>query len=95
MHWALRRDELCDPGLCPDAPDGACCDHCPLDRLDSAQASEAGLLIRRALQLRVALKLGVHVGLDEIRADEFYALLIIDDEREQLDRERLRSDGKQ
>ena len=21
VHWALRRDELCDPGLCPDAPD--------------------------------------------------------------------------
>jgi hypothetical protein len=20
VHWALRREELCDPGLCPDAP---------------------------------------------------------------------------
>jgi hypothetical protein len=42
MHWALRRDELCDPGLCPDAPgeDVHRCDHCPLDRLDAAQASE-------------------------------------------------------
>ena len=21
VHWALRREELCDPGLCPDAPE--------------------------------------------------------------------------
>jgi len=31
VHWALRRDELCDPGLVPDAPeDDQRCDHCPL-----------------------------------------------------------------
>ena len=39
VYWALRRDELCDPGLCADAPDeeGQRCDHCPLDRSDAAQ----------------------------------------------------------
>jgi len=60
VHWALRREELCDPGLCPDAPenDGERCDHCPLDRLDAAQCAEKGLLIRRALDLMGALKLG-------------------------------------
>jgi hypothetical protein len=94
IYWALRRDELCDPGLCPDAPDdGSRCDHCPLDRLDTAQSSEAGLLLRRALDLRAALKLGVRIGLDEIRADEFMAVLIIEDEREQFDRENLPGDG--
>ena len=87
----MRRDELCDPTLCPDAPDdGSRCDHCTLDRLDGAQSSEAGLLIRRALDLRAALKLGIHVALDDIRADEFYAMLILEDEREKLDREQLR-----
>jgi len=92
IHWALRREELCDPRLCPDAPDGGGrCDHCPLDRLEAAQASEPGQLLRRALDLRAALKLGVRIGLDEIRADEFYALLILEDEQEQLDRERIRS----
>ena len=90
MHWALRRDELCDPGLCPDAPDedGQRCDHCPLDRLDAAQCAEKGLLIRRALDLMGALKLGVHIGLDEIRADEFCAMLIIAEERDLLEREK-------
>ena len=89
MHWALRRDELCDPGLCPDAPDGeGRCDHCPLDRLDAAQCAEKGLLIRRALDLMSALKLAVHIGLDEIRADEFSAMLIIAEERDLLERER-------
>jgi hypothetical protein len=46
------------------------------------------LLIRRALDLRAALNLGIHIGLDDIRADEFYAMLILDEERDQLDRER-------
>ena len=95
MHWALRREELCDPRLCPDAPeDGGRCDHCPLDRLDAAQSSETGLLVRRALDLRAALKLGVKVSLDEVRADEFYAMLILEEEKEQLDRERVNGDRR-
>ena len=91
MHWALRRDELCDPGLCPDAPeeDGHRCDHCPLDRLDAAQCAEKGLLIRRALDLMSALKLAVQIGFDDIRGDEFSAMLIIAEERDLLERERL------
>jgi hypothetical protein len=50
--------------------------------LDAAQSSETGLLIRRAIDLRSALKLGVRIGLDEIRADEFFAMLILEEERE-------------
>jgi len=96
IHWALRREELCDPGLCPDAPDdGGRCNHCPLDRLDGAQSSEAGLLLRRALDLRAALKLGVRIGLDEIRADEFRTLILLEDERDALDREQLNQHGRQ
>jgi hypothetical protein len=94
IHWALRRDELCNPGLCPDAPDDGCrCDHCPLDKLDAAQSSEAGLLLRRALDLRAALKLGIRVSLDEILADEFAAILLIVEEMDVLERKRL--SGKQ
>jgi len=90
IHWALRREELCDPGLCPDAPDDAGrCDHCPLDKLDAAQSSEAGLLLRRALDLRAALKLGIQIKLDEIRADEYRAMLTVEEERERYDRERF------
>ena len=32
---------------------------------------------------------GVHIGLDEIRADEFSAMLIIAEERDLLDREKF------
>ena len=42
VHWSLRREQLFEPGLCPDAPyDGGRCAHCPLDKLDAAQHSEA------------------------------------------------------
>jgi hypothetical protein len=45
--------------------------------------------LRRALDLRAALKLGVRIGLDEIRADEFQAVAVLEEEQETLDRERL------
>jgi hypothetical protein len=94
VHWALRREELCDPGLCPDAPDdGGRCGHCPLDKLDAAQASESGLVIRRALDMMCALKLGVRISMAEIPANEFYAMLIIAEERELVERERSPAAG--
>jgi len=36
----------------------------------------------------------VRVSLDEIRADEFYAMLILEEEKEQLDRERVNGDRR-
>jgi len=78
-------------GRSPRPDDGDRCDHCTLDRLDRAQSSEAGLLIRRALDLRAALKLGINRTLDDIRADEFHGMLILEDEGEKLDREQMRS----
>ena len=53
------------------------------------------MLIRRALDLRAALNLGITLGLDDVRADEFYTMLILDDERDLLDRERTNTNGKQ
>ena len=95
MYWALRSDQLCDPGLCPDAPDddGQHCDHCPLDRLDAAQSSELGILIRRAIELMAALKLGISVGLEEIHADEFSAMTVVQEEQGRWEREQL-PDGR-
>jgi hypothetical protein len=37
---------------------------------------------------RAALKLGVGVSLAEIAADEFYTMMLIEEERDRLDRER-------
>ena len=36
-----------------------------------------------------ALKLGVRISLDEIKTEEFYAMLIADNERDQAERERM------
>lgn len=88
VYWALRREELCDVNLCPDSPDnGGRCDKCPLDRLDVAQNSELGQLLRRALDLEFALKSGVAISLGEIAADEFWALKIIREEQNKLEQE--------
>jgi hypothetical protein len=93
INWALRREDLCGPGLCPDAPgDGGRCDHCPPDKLDAAQYSEVGLLIRRALDLRAALKLGFRISVDAIQADEFCTLPVLDEEKDRL--EQVRSVGR-
>jgi len=51
-------------------------------------------LLRRALDLRAALKLGVRIELDEIRADEFRALVVLEEERDSLDREQMNSHGR-
>lgn len=73
--------------LCPDSSeDGTRCEKCPLNRLDAAQHSEAGQLLSRALNLEFALTAGITVTLDEFAADEFFAMQIIHEEREKLDR---------
>mgnify|MGYP007011027603 FL=1 len=51
-------------------------------------------MLRRALDLRMALKLGVRIGLDEIRADEFRALVVLEEERDALDREQMNTNGR-
>ncbi|HXG48971.1 MAG TPA: hypothetical protein VNO52_15210 [Methylomirabilota bacterium] len=62
--------------------------------MDAAQSSEAGLLLRRALDLRAALKLGIRISLDDIRADEFRALVVLEEERDALDREQMNAHGR-
>ena len=100
VYWALRREELCDVNLCSDSPDpstslrtgyGGRCEKCPLDRLDAAQHSEAGQLLRRAIDLRVALRLGVSLSLDDIVADEFFAMLAIEEAQDQHEKVRVDS----
>lgn len=89
---ALRQKELCDPGLCHDRPEGAGrCDRCPLNRLDEAQKSWLGTLLRRALDLRAALKLGIHITLDEISADELYAMLVVEDEGDKREEDKSKN----
>jgi len=58
------------------------------------QSSEPGLLLRRAIDMRAALKLGIRISLEEIRADEFHALVVLEEERDKLDREKMDSPGR-
>ena len=80
--------------MCPDAPDeGGRCENCPLDKLDAAQQSEAGMLLRRAVDLRAALKLGLRISLVDVTAEEFWALSALEEERDRIDREQLGTNG--
>jgi hypothetical protein len=45
------------------------------------------MLLRRAVDLTAALKMGFRIGLDEIRADELLALLTLKEEQIRLNRE--------
>jgi hypothetical protein len=45
-------------------------------------------LLRRALDLRAALKMGIHVGLEDLASDEFQAMVVLEQEQEKLERER-------
>jgi hypothetical protein len=49
--------------------------------------SEAGQLLRRALDLRAIMKAGLHLTLADIAADELYAILIIEQEQSRYDDE--------
>jgi hypothetical protein len=80
---------LCDPELCHDSPGhGERCESCPLTKLDHAMThTSAGLLLQRSLRKLSALKMGIAVTLDDVYADEMYALALIKDERDQFDKE--------
>ena len=92
VYWALRRDQLCDPGFCLDAPEEEHerCDHCPLNRLDAAWLTDAGQLLRRTLDLWSALSMGIRIGLDEIGTDDFFAMQLVEQERDAYERERMK-----
>lgn len=41
--------------------------------------------------MRAALKLGIVISLDDIAADEFFAILIVEEEQDRLEREQSRT----
>ena len=50
--------------------------------------------MRRALDLRAALKLGVKLSLDEIAADEFHAMLIVEEEQAKWEQQRAEANRR-
>jgi hypothetical protein len=53
--------------------------------------TDAGKLLRRALDLRSAPSMGVGIGLDEIDADEFFAMQVVEQECDAYDQERTKA----
>jgi hypothetical protein len=49
--------------------------------------TSAGLLLQRSLRKLSAIKVGIAVTLDDIYADEMYAMALVEDERNQFDKE--------
>ena len=48
---------------------------------------ERGRLLRRALDIRALIRLGVTITLEEIAGDEMYSMLIIDEEQNRYESE--------
>ena len=92
----MRREELCDPHICPDSPEGGGrCDHCPLDKLDAAQSSARGIVIRCALDLMGLIKHRRECFASmRSPAMKLQAMLIIAEERDLLEREKLPGNGR-
>ncbi|MBN1567934.1 MAG: hypothetical protein JXA73_08800 [Acidobacteria bacterium] len=96
MQQELRRDELCDIALCHDSPGpGIRCRHCPLTKLDLAHHSAVGRILQRALNKRALMNAGIALSIEDIGADEMYALLIIEEEQKLFEEERSKHNGQQ
>ena len=88
VYWSLRRKELCNPSLCVERQDEEDrCETCPLTRLEDTLKMERGRLLRRALDIRALIRLGVTITLEEIAGDEMYSMLIIDEEQNRYESE--------
>ncbi len=94
VYWGFRRDQLCDRKIgCPHEDARATC---PLDSLEAAQATELGQLIKRAVEIKTALKFGFHMDLDDISSDEFEAMKVIEEEVSKFENEKNGADdGRQ
>jgi hypothetical protein len=60
-----------------------------LELVVEVDVNKANASIKSVNTLMAALKLGVRISLDEIREDEFRAMLIVAEERDLLEREKL------
>lgn len=87
-HWLLRREKLCDgPQMCPDA-DYQPCAECPAQKLDRAlMFTDAGAVLRRALELDRQLSIGLTVTAADMTDEEFTAIQVIRAEREEYSEE--------
>lgn len=77
---------MCDSEIgCPHEDAGI---ECPLDRLKADYSGPHGKLIQAAIDLKSALSAGLMLSASEIAADEYQALLILDEEVKRFESEK-------
>jgi hypothetical protein len=65
------------------------CAECPLAKLERAvDASPDGRLLQAAMDIRAAIRMGITVRMDDLAADEFYALVVLEEEIRAFDAEK-------
>jgi len=73
----VRWDTICPGrGKCPSPP----CPVCYLEKREQAENTAAGRILRQALDTRAALQMRVRVPIDDIPADEYALLRLIETE---------------
>jgi hypothetical protein len=54
--------------------------------------SEAGQLLQRALSIRLALKIGLQVTLDDIQTEELHAIVAINELQDEYEQEKAKEE---
>jgi len=90
FYWLLREDDIC-PGAarCPltTEPDTRCTT-CEGAQLEKALDTSAGAALRAALDLDFALSKHFQISLDDVTAEEFRLLKMIQFERQRREKEK-------
>ena len=86
------------PGKCPecDSPKYVRqrCDDCPTLRLDEAMGTNAGRFLGSCQMKRMALKLGFSISLDEVTAEEFNVMTMIESEDNRYQSQQIKNRSK-
>ncbi len=86
-HWNLRKDsgKLC-PGVkqCEYSNDIDRCEKCGLIALEESMNTPKGQLLNQAAELRIDIKLGIHITPEDIPINEYKALIILEQAEHEL-----------
>jgi hypothetical protein len=80
-------DGIVEERPCPNAPFGARCDDCILDKIEALDCGPFSSLLSAAVDTDQALNCGLTIHWDEIDAIEFQALSILREERKRFELE--------
>lgn len=93
----MRKNDLCSsPRHCNDGHPYEHADDCPVSLLQASMTgTSTGRLLEQALTIDFALEKGFQTSLDDIPADEFTVLRILQDEQNKYEREQTDKSNQQ